>query len=100
MEIKTISDCLSEIDFAIVENVRLLDIEKLEDIHNHLLEFGKNNYIEDRIALLKVLKHINCIIDNYSSYEDNESIYNEYVELRKLIVEWVIECDIKTSSFQ
>ena len=50
MEIKTISDCLSEIDFAIVENVRLLGIEKLEDIHNHLLEFGKNNYIEDRIA--------------------------------------------------
>ena len=48
-------------------------------------EIGKNNYIEDRIALLKVLKHINCIIDNYSSYEDNESIYNEYVELRKLI---------------
>ena len=100
MEIKTISDCLSVIDFAIVENVRLLGIEKLEEIHNYLLEFGKNNYIEDRIALLKVLKHINCIIDNFSSYEDNESIYNEYVELRKLIVEWIIECDIKTSSFQ
>ena len=100
MEIKTVSDCLSGIDFAIVENVRLLGIEKLEDIHNHLLEFGKNNYIEDRIALLKNLKHINCIIDNYSSYEDNERIYNEYVELRKLIVEWIIECDIKTSSFQ
>ena len=95
MEIKTILDCLSGIDFAIVENVRLLGIERLEDIHNHLIEFGKNNYIEDRIALLKVLKHINCIIDNYSSYEDNESIYNEYVELRKLIVERVIECNIK-----
>ena len=100
MEIKTISDCLSGIDFAMVENVRLLGIEKLEDIHNPLLEIGKNNYIEDRIALLKVLRHINCIIDNYSSYEDNESIYNEYVELRKLIVEWITECDIKTSSFQ
>ena len=100
MEIKTISDCLSEIDFAIVENVRLLGIEELEDIHNHFLEFGKNKYIEDRNALLKVLKHINCIIDKYFSFEDNESIYNEYVELRKLIVEWVIECDIKTSYFQ
>ena len=100
MEIKTISDCLSEIDFAILENVRLLVVERLEDIHNHLLEFGKNNYKEDRIALLKVLKHINCIIHNYSSYEDNESIYNEYVELRKLIVEWITECNIKTSSFQ
>ena len=100
MEIKTISDCLSEIDFALNENVRLLGIERLEDIHNQLLEFGQNNYIEDRIALLKVLKHINCIIDKYSSFEDNESIYNEYVELRKLIVEWIIECNIKTSSFQ
>ena len=96
MEIKTISDCLSGIDFAIVENVRLLGIERLEDIHNHLLEFGKDNHIENRIALLKFLKHINCIIDNYSSYEDNECIYNEYVELRKLIVEWLIECNIKT----
>ena len=46
-----------------------------------------------------VLKHINCIIDNYSSYEDNESIYNEYVELRKLIVEWIIECDKKHHLF-
>ena len=58
MENKTISDCLSEIDFAIVENVRLLGIEKLEDIHNHLLAFGKKNYIEDRIALLKVLNKL------------------------------------------
>ena len=41
MENRTISDCLSEIDFAIVENVRLLGIEKLEDIHNQSLEFGK-----------------------------------------------------------
>ena len=93
MEIKTISDCLGEIDFAIVENVRLLGIEKLEEIHNHLLEFGKDNYIENRIALLKVLKHINCIIDNYSAYEDNECIYNEYVELRKLIIEWLVEVE-------
>ena len=50
MEIETISDCLSEVDFAIFENVRLLGIERLEDIHIHLLEFGKNNYIEDGIA--------------------------------------------------
>ena len=40
MEIKTVSDCLSWIDFAIVEKVRLLGIEKLEDIHKYLLEFG------------------------------------------------------------
>ena len=36
---------------------------------------------------------MNCIIDNYSNYKDNESIYNEYVELRKLIIDWLIECN-------
>ena len=34
METKTISDCLGSIDFAIVENIRLLSIKNLEDIHN------------------------------------------------------------------
>ena len=95
METKTISDCLSTIDFAIVENVRLLGIKNLEDIHNHLLEFRQTEYIENSVALLKVLKHINCIKDNFSSYEDDESFYNEYVELRKLIVNWLIECNTK-----
>ena len=34
-------------------------------------------------------------MDNYSSYEDDDSFYNEYVELRKLIIIWVIECNTK-----
>ena len=82
MEPKTISDCLSSIDFAIVENVKLLSIKSLKDIHNHLLNFRRTGYIENVIALLRILKQINCIIDNFSSYEDDESFYNEYVELR------------------
>ena len=77
MEIKTISDCFSAIDFAIVENVKLLTIQVLENIHNRCSEIGMNNYIEDRIELEKTLKHINCIIDNYPCYEDHESLYNE-----------------------
>ena len=92
MGVKTISDCLTTIDFAIVENVRLLGIKTLEDVRYRLLEFRQSEYKENRIALLKVLKQINCIIDKSSSYKDDESIYNEYVELRKLIVDWLIEC--------
>ena len=95
MELKTISDCLSAIDFAIVENVRLLGLKNLECIHNHLLEIRQSDYIENSIALSKVLKQINCILDKYSSYEDDESIYNEYVELRKLIVDSLIEGNTK-----
>ena len=86
---------MSSIDFAIVESVKLLSIKSLEDIHNHLLNFRQNGYIENNIALFNVLKHINCIIDNYSSYEDDDSFYNEYVELRKLIIDWLIECNTK-----
>ena len=69
METRTISDCLSSIDFAIVENVSLVGIKKLEDIHNQLLEFRQSKYIEKRVALLKILKQINCIIDNFSSFQ-------------------------------
>ena len=91
METKTISVCLNTIDFGIVENLILISLEYLEDIHNRLLECGEIGYMEVRVSLLKVLKHINYIIGNFSSYQDNECLYNEYVELRKLIVEWVIE---------
>ena len=77
MEMKTISDCLSAIDFAVVENVKLLAIQDLESIHNRCLEIGMNDYIENRIELEKVLKYINCTIDNYPCYEDHESLYNE-----------------------
>ena len=93
MELKTISDCLSATDFAIVENIRLFGIKHLEDIHNRFLEFRQTEYIENSVALLKILKQINCIVDNYSSHEGDENIFNEYVEMRKLIVDWLIECN-------
>ena len=95
MEPKSISDCLNAIDFAIVENVRLLSIENLEDIDNHLLQFRHTAYIENNIALIKVLEQINSIINNYSSYKDDDSFCNEYLELWKLITDWMIEYDTK-----
>ena len=54
---KTISNCLSMIDFTIVENVRLLGTKILEDTHNRLLEFRQSEYIENNNALLKVRKN-------------------------------------------
>ena len=51
--------------------------------------------MENSIALLNILKQKNCIKDNYSSYEDDESFYIEYIELRRLIIDWLIECNIK-----
>ena len=95
MEPKTLSYCLSSVDFAIVENVKLLSTKSLEDIHNHLLKLRRTVYIENNIALLNILTQINCIIDNFLSYDDDKSFYNEYVELRKLIIDWVVECDKK-----
>ena len=47
------------------------------------------------VALLKILKQINCVRDNYSSDEDDEGIYNECMELRRLIIDWLIECNTK-----
>ena len=75
--------------------MKLLGIKSLEDIHNHLLKIRRSEYIENNIAPLNILKQINCIIDNFSSYEDDESFYNEYVELRKVIIHWIVECDKK-----
>ena len=43
------------------------------------LDFRQSEYIENRIALLKVLKQIN-----------NYSFYDEYIELRKLIINWLV----------
>ena len=49
METKSISNCLNAIDFVIVENVRLISIKYLEDIHNRLLEFRQSEYIEKEL---------------------------------------------------
>ena len=95
MELKSISDCLNAIDFAIVENVTLLSIKNLEDIHNHFRQFQHTGYIENNIALIKVLEQIKSIINNNSTYKDDDSFCNEYLELRKLIIAWMIENNTK-----
>ena len=95
MEPKSVSDCLNAIDSAMVENVRLLSKKNLEEIHNHLLQFRHTGYIENNIALMKVLEQINTIIHIYSTYKDDDRFCNEYLEMRKLIIDWVIEYNTK-----
>ena len=56
---KTISDCLHLIGFGMVEKGRCAAIQNLEDIHNRLLEIGRKDCNQNRIALLNLFKHIN-----------------------------------------
>ena len=53
MKVKSISDCLNIIDHAIVENI--IGSSDLEDIHKYFSEKGQSDFIEDRVALSKVL---------------------------------------------
>ena len=92
MEVKSVSDCLNIIDLAIVENI--IGSSDLEDIHKNLLEKGQSEFIEDRVAPSKVLSQLNSMIENCYQFPE-EDIKNEYVQLRKLILVWVIECNTK-----
>ena len=93
MEVKSVSDCLNIIDQAtIVENI--IGSSDLEDIHKYLLEKGQSNFIEDRVALSKVLSQIKSMIENYYQFPE-EDIKNEYVQLRKLLIVWLMECNTK-----
>ena len=46
---------------------------------------GGKDFVEDRLALLKVLREINSKIENYYQFPEAD-IRNEYIQLRKLIL--------------
>ena len=92
MEVKSDTDCLTIIDFAIVENI--IFNSHLEDIHEYLLEKEESEIIEDRVALPKVISQTKFMIGNYYQFPE-EDIKNEYVQLRKLILVWLEECNTK-----
>ena len=92
MEVKAVSDCLNIIDDAIVQNIgKNITISDLENIHKYLLEKGQSDFIEDRVALSNVLSQINSILENYYQFPE-EDIKSEYIQLRKIILVWLIEC--------
>ena len=92
MEVKSIGDCLNNIDDDIVENNgKYIGISILENIHKYLLEIGQSDFIEDRVAPSNVLSQIISIIESHYQFAE-ENIKNEYNQLKKLLLVWLIEC--------
>ena len=89
---KSVSDCLNIIVDAIVENIgKSIGISILENIREYLLEKGRSDFIEDRVALSNVFCQINSIIEIHYQFAD-EDMKSKYIQLRKLILAWLIEC--------
>ena len=91
MVIKSVCDCLNFIDSMIsCEIEKHTGIGNLEYIHEYMITFYKDKYIEDMVSMLAVLSQINLIINRF--YLDNESdIKKHYCTLRKRILAWLQE---------
>ena len=89
-KINSISDCLNLIDTAIVETKFFVNIEQLQEVHNFLMNLTEMKFIENMIVISKVLKYINYMIDEYKSLNAEE-----YRALRKMIIDIMIEINIK-----
>ena len=95
MEVKSVSDCLNNFDDVIVENFgKFIGVSNLENIRESLLDKGQSDFIEDRVALSNVFSKINSIIENHYQFTD-EDIKSESIQLRKLILTWLIEFSTK-----
>ena len=79
-KINTVTDCLNIINMSIVQPIYFISIEKLEEIHNFLINMSEMKFIENMIVLSTVLKYMNSMIDEYQSLS-----VEKYRELRKLI---------------
>ena len=89
-KINSVTDCLNLIDTSIVKTPFFVNIEQLEEIHNFLINMSELKFIENMILISNVLKYINYMIDEYESLGTNECR-----ALRKLIIDIVIEINIK-----
>ena len=89
-KINSISDCLNLIDSSLVHTKYFVNKEQLEEIHNFLINMSEMKFIENMIVILKVLKYINHMIDEYESLDGKD-----YKELRKLIIDILIEINHK-----
>ena len=89
-KINTVTDCLNINDMSIVQTTYFISIEKLEEIHNFLINMSEMKFIENIIVISTVLKYINSMTDEYRSLD-----VEKYRELRKLIVDVMIEINTK-----
>ena len=79
MEVKSVGDCLNNIDDAIAENIgKIIGNSNLEKIHKYLIEKGQSDFFEDRVALSNVFSQINSFIENHYQIAE-EDIKSEYI---------------------
>ena len=88
--INTVTDCLNIIDMSIVQTTYIISIEKLEGIHNFLINKSEMKFIENMIVISTVLEYIISMIDEYQSLN-----VEKYRELRTLIFDILIEINTK-----
>ena len=92
MEVKSVGDCLKVYDHVIIKNIaKYIGVSDLENVHKYLLEIGQSDYIEDRVAVSNVLSQKNSVIENHYQFTEKDK-KSEYIQLRKLILAWLIEC--------
>ena len=75
---------------SIVQTTYSVSIEKLEEIHNFLINMSEMKCIENMIVIPTALKYKNSVIDEYQSLD-----VEKYRELRKLIIDIMIEINTK-----
>ena len=89
MERKSVADCLNSIDTDILSDIgKFACIGNLEDVRDYVLSEYKYKYIEDMVALIKILCQITNIIDNIY-FDKDDDIKSEYQYLRKCILAWL-----------
>ena len=94
MEVKSISECLKRVANMIFEKIlKCLAKSDLEDKRNHI-EWKQANvvareeYIEERLAVLSVLSQIYHIIERFYSDDTEEDLDEQYNKLSQRIFEW------------
>ena len=70
---------------------RYFGISILENIHKYLIKNRQSDCIEDRIALSIVLSQINYVEENHYQFAE-EHLKSECLQLRNLILVWLLEC--------
>ena len=76
---------------AVAGNIgKYIGISILENVHKPLLKIVQSDFIENRVTLSNVLSQINSIIENHYQFAE-EDIKSEYIQLRKILLIWVIE---------
>ena len=94
MEHKSFKFFLDSLDYTIVDNnSQFLGIENLEMIRKYLLNKRDVEYTHcEMLELPYNLEQINYIIENNFKF-NNDEIKAEYIELRKQLIKWFVECN-------